>query len=112
MPYKSEKIKIAGTKHDRRRKLTEDQKQYIRWLREEEKISYQKLADMFDVSKRLIIFICKPEIQQKARERFKKYKAEGRYKPTKEEWAETMKEHRHYKQKLFCDGKIKESADE
>ena len=106
MPYKSEKIKIAGTSHDRRRKLTEDQKEYIRWLREEEQLSYNQLARQFGVSKRLIIFICKPEIMEKAMERFKQYRKEGRYKPTKEEWAETMKEHRHYKEKLHKDGKI------
>jgi len=39
MPYKSEKINISGTFYDRRRKLTEDQKEYIRWLHEEEKMS-------------------------------------------------------------------------
>lgn len=106
MPYKSEKIKIAGTSHDRRRKLTEEQKEYIRWLREEEQLSYNQLARQFGVSKRLIIFICKPEIMEKARERFKQYRKEGRYKPTKEEWAETIKEHRHYKEKLHKEGKI------
>ena len=52
MPYKSEKIKIAGTKYDRRIKLTKDQKEYIRWLREEEKLSQMKLAKMFGVSKK------------------------------------------------------------
>jgi len=34
MPYKSEKIRIAGTQYDRRIKLTPDQKEYIKWLRE------------------------------------------------------------------------------
>jgi primosomal protein N' len=106
MPYKSEKIKIAGTEHDRRRKLTEDQKEYIRWLREEEKLSYNQLACQFGVSKRLIIFICKPETMQKVRERFKQYKKEGRYKPTNKEWADTMKEHRQYKEKLHKNGEI------
>ena len=106
MPYNSEKIKIAGTNYDRRRKLTEDQKEYIRWLREEEKLSYNQLARQFGVSKRLIIFVCKPETQEKARERFKQAKREGRYKPTKEEWAETQREHRRYKEELHKDGKI------
>lgn len=106
MPYKSEKIKIAGTKHDRRKKLTDDQKAYIRWLREEEQLSYNQLARQFGVSKRLIIFICKPEIMEKAKERFKQYKKEGRYKPTKEEWAETMREHRRYKEALAKAGEI------
>ena len=106
MPYKSEKIIIAGTQYDRRRKLTEDQKETIKWLREEEQLSYNKLAQMFNVSKRLIIFICKPELMEKNRERLKKLKKEGRYKVSKEEWAETMREHRRYKQNLYIENKI------
>jgi hypothetical protein len=106
MPYKSEKIKIAGTQYDRRVKLTEDQRNYIRWLRAEEQLSYNKLAQMFNVSKRLIIFVCRPETMEKCRERFKQLKKEGRYKASKEEWAETMREHRNYKQNLYKDNKI------
>lgn len=106
MPYKSEKIKIAGTKHDRRIKLTDDQKTYVRWLRENEQLSYNQLAQQFGVSKRLIIFICKPETLEKARERFKKCKRECRYKPTKEQWAETVREHRRYKEDLHKAGII------
>jgi len=106
MPYKSERIKIAGTQYDRRIKLTEDQKNYIRWLREEEKLSYNKLAQMFNVSKRLIIFVCRPETMEKCRERFKQLRKDGRYKASKEEWAETMREHRNYKQNLHKENKI------
>lgn len=107
MPYKSEKIKIEGTSYDRRRKLSEDTKEYIRWLREEEKLSYQKLADMFKVSKRLIIFVCNPEKYDTCREQFKRRKKEGRYSVSKVEWNETMREHRHYKQELYLENKIK-----
>jgi len=106
MPYISEKIPIAGTQYDRRRKLTEDQKQYIKWLREEEQMSYNQLAKMFNVSKRLIIFICRPETKIKNEEQLKQRKSEGRYKYTKEEWAATLREHRRYKQQLKIEGKI------
>lgn len=106
MPYTSSKIPIAGTKYDRRIKLTDDQKAYIKWLREEERISYNKLAKMFNVSKRLVYFICNPENAQKAKERLKLRKAEGKYKPSKEEWAATMREHRQYKQRLKLENKI------
>ena len=106
MPYKSERIKIAGTQYDRRIKLTEDQKNYIRWLREEEKLSYNKLAQMFNVSKRLIIFVCRPETMEKCRKRFKRLRKDGRYKAPKEEWAETMREHRSYKHNLYKENKI------
>lgn len=39
MPYKSEKTRIAGTQYDRRIKLTPDQKEYIKWLREKQLIT-------------------------------------------------------------------------
>lgn len=107
MPYKSSKIKIEGTSFDRIRKLSEDQKEYIRWLREEENLSYQKLADMFSVSKRLVIFVCNPEKYEKCKEQFKQRRKDGRYSVTKEEWAEIIREHRHYKQKLYLENKIK-----
>lgn len=106
MPYKSEKIKIKGTELDRRRKLTDDQKDYIRWLREEEGLSQRQLAEMFGVSRRLITFILDPEKDKKNKERLKRLKQEGRYKYSKEQWAEVMKEHRHYKEKLHKDGFI------
>lgn len=108
MPYKSEKIKIAGSQFDRRRKLTEDQKEYIRWLREEEQLSQRTLAAMFGVSRRLITFILSPEKEKRNKENAKKLKSTGRYKPTKEQWAETMRNHRHYKQRLYTEGKIQE----
>ena len=106
MPYSSEQIQIACTQYDRRAKLTEDQRNYIRWLRAEEQLSYNKLAQMFNVSKRLIIFVCRPETMEKCRERFKQLRKDGRYKASKEEWAETMREHRNYKQNLYKDNKI------
>ncbi len=45
MPYKSEKINIAGTKYDRRRKLSPDQVKAIKLLKEEG-YSYRQLAAM------------------------------------------------------------------
>lgn len=77
MPYKSEKIRIAGTQYDRRIKLTPDQKEYIKWLREKQLISYSKLAKIFGVSKRLIQFICCPDKYLKNKESLKQRKAEG-----------------------------------
>ncbi len=105
MPYKSEKIAIAGTKNDRRIKLTEEDKKLIKWLREEEEISYQKLANQFKVSKRTIIFICKPETLEAC----KKKRAErggSKIYYDKEYHTESIREHRQYKQKLFLENKI------
>jgi len=105
MPYKSEKIKIANTKNDRRIKLTDDDKELIKWLREEEKISYQKLANQFGVSKRTIQFICDP----KKLEENKKRRAErGGWKQyyDKEKNTEVQREHRQYKQDLYIKNEI------
>jgi len=61
MPYISEKIKIEKTEFDRRIKLSDDDKELIRWLSEEEKVSQRKLAVQFKVSRRLIQFILDPQ---------------------------------------------------
>lgn len=106
MPYKSERIKIAGTQFDRRIKLTDEQKDLIRWLREEEQISYNKLATQFNVSKRLVIFVCNPDKYDKARELFKQGQKVGKYRPNKEEHAQIINEHRKYKQELYLNNKI------
>lgn len=106
MPYSSEKIPIAGTQYDRRRKLTDDQKDCIRWLREEEQLSHGKLAKMFNVSKRLIQFICDPEAAERDRRALKERRSDGRYKYTKEKWNEVQREHRRHKHQLQVEGKI------
>ena len=105
MPYKSEKIKIANTKFDRRIKLTDEDKKLIIWLREEEEISYQKLANRFNVSKRSIIFICKPETLEACK---KKRAERGGWKQyyDKDKNTESIKDTRNYKQKLYVENKI------
>ena len=106
MPYLSRKIKIEKTEFDRRIKLTPDDKELIKWLREEEQISYQKLADRFGVSKRTIIFIIKPETLEACKQ---KRAERGGWKQyyDKEANTEFQREHRQYKQKLFVEQKIK-----
>lgn len=106
MPYVSKKINIVGTKHDRRIKLTPEDKELIRWLREEEGTSQQKLADQFKVSKRLIQFVLDPE---KLKACIKKRAERGGSKIyyNKEEHTEAMREHRQYKQQLYLKGEIK-----
>jgi hypothetical protein len=61
----------------------------------------EALSAKFGVSKRLIYFIINPEKAARAREQFKERQSEGRYKPKKEEWSKTMREHRAYKQKVI-----------
>lgn len=105
MPRRSDNIPINNKKLDRRVKLTEEDKELIRWLREEEEISYQKLADQFKVSKRLIIFVCKPETLKRNLDLRKKRGGTMQY-YDKDKNRESMKEHRDYKKGLYNKGLI------
>ena len=104
MPYKSEKMRVVGTKYDRRVKLTDEQKREIVELYAEGTIGCLAIAKRYGVSKRLIQFILHPDRMEANRQRLKEHKAE--YRPTKEEWARTMREHRRYKQELYLKGEI------
>lgn len=93
MPYKSEKIPIAGTKHDGRRKLSEEQKQAVIILHKEG-YSFRKLAEMFGVSKWLIQSIISPPVRRKS----KKYSTEY--------YTEAKRKYRLKKQELFKNGDL------
>ena len=104
MPYKSEKLKLSETQ-DRRRKLTDDQKEEIKRIYESGVCGTRPLAKQFNVSRKTIQLLVNPEMKQRQHD----YVANNwrKYRPTKEEWAETMKEHRHYKQELYLKGELK-----
>jgi transposase len=93
MPYRSEEIPIAGTKHDSRRKLSEEQKQAIKILHKEG-YSYRKLAEMFNVSKWCIQSIINPSVRSKSRKQSKEY------------WSEAKRKYRKKKQELYKNGDI------
>lgn len=103
MPYKSEKIPLG--KYDRRVKLSNTQREEIKELRKLG-LSYRVIAERYEVSKSLIILVCNPDIAERKRLAFIERSRKGRYKPDKEEWASTMREHRQYKEKLHKEGKI------
>lgn len=103
MPFKSEKIPLG--KYDRRVKLTDVQREEIKELRKLG-LSYQVIADRYEVSKKLVIMVCNPEIAERNRLAFIERRREGRYTPTKEERAAIMREHRAYKNQLYKEGKI------
>ena len=103
MPYKSEKLKLSENQ-DRRRKLTDDQKEEIKRIYAEGKCGTRPLAKQFGVSRSTIQVIVNPAIKQRHHDRTAKHWRD--YRPTKEEWAETMKEHRHYKQELYLSGEL------
>ena len=59
------KINIKNTQYDRRVKLTDEQREDIRYMHKEYGLSYNKLAKEFGVSKRCIQFVCNPEKEKK-----------------------------------------------
>lgn len=97
MPYKSERITIAGTKYDNRRKLSQDQVGAIKLLKEEG-YSYRQLAAMFGCSKWTIQNIIHPQHRTPPKKR-----------PT-EYWTEKKREYRQRKQALFKSGLINEKS--
>ena len=104
MPYKSEKLKLSETQ-DRRRKLTDDQKEEIKRIYAEGKCGTRPLAKQFGVSRGTIQVIVNPSIKQRQHDRIAKHWRD--YRPTKEEWAKIQKEHRRYKQELYLKGELK-----
>lgn len=105
MPYKCENIRIEGTQYDRRRRLTDDEKERIRQLREADGTPYYKLAQAFGVSKSLVIYICRPDILERQRANYKERRKDGRYYHP-EKHKVFIPEHRRYKKRLYDKGLI------
>jgi len=103
MPYKSEKIKLSETQ-DRRRKLTTEQKAKIVELYETGLYSWNQLAGMFHCSKSCIGIIVSPKRAEKVRNRTKEHWRD--YQKKGSDWNEIVREHRHYKQKLYVNGEL------
>ena len=105
MPYKSEKIKLKGLQ-DRRKKLTDEQREEIKKLYGTGRYSLNGLAKRFEVSKKTILLIVNSDSAEKA----KQYRKENwkEWKGTKEEHREAIKKTRHYKHQLYKDGKLKD----
>lgn len=103
MPYKSEKLKLPPNK-DRRRKLTDEQKEEIRKIYATGTCGTRPLAKQFGVSRSLIQVIVNPAIAEKKRQRMKEHWRD--YRPSKEEWNKIKREHRHYKQELYLQGEL------
>lgn len=103
MPYIAESIKLPP-KYDRRRKLSEEQKDTIRHKYSTGMYSLRTLAEEYHVSKKSILLIVNPESKRKNDECIKEHWRD--YVPSKEEHACIMREHRHYKHNLRKEGKI------
>ena len=104
MPSIVDKIKLPP-EYDRRRKLTDEQRDEIRHKYKTGEYSLSKLAIEYGVSKKLILLTVNPESKRKADERIKDHWREYAY--TKEKRNEVAREHRAYKQELYLAGKIR-----
>jgi hypothetical protein len=103
MPFKFDKIPINNPKHDKRVKLTDEDRENIREDYKTGTISQRGLAKKYGVSRRLIQFILNPEKQEKAREQFLERQKDGRY-YDREKHNEHMKKYREHKKELFNQG--------
>ncbi len=107
MPYKFEYDKlIIPRDKDKRVKLTQEQREQIKQLYG--KISQRKLAKMFGVSRRLIIFIGCPEKHKKNLEQRKLRGGSKIYYDTKKA-TKYRRIHRKNKYELYKKGELKEN---
>ena len=109
MPYKSEKIKLKETQ-DRRKKLTEKQREEIRELYSTGLYSLNGLAKIYEVSKKTILLIVNKDSEERARqyrkEHWKEWQRKGK------EHAEAIRKTRKYKQSLYLKGELVDESEE
>jgi transposase len=99
MPYKTEKLKINSSFLEKRTKLMPCQKEMVVYWHNRG-LSQRKIASMFNVSRRLIVFIVFPERQKKNYEaRLERGGSMQYYK--KEKNNEYQKKHRKYKNEIL-----------
>lgn len=108
MPYKSEKIKLQGLQ-DRRRKLTDTQKEEIRELYATGLYSLNRLAKQYEVSKKTILLTVNPESKKVQDEYIKNHWRDFQH--SREERTEAARKVRRYKQELYLRGELKEETE-
>ena len=104
MPYKSEKIKIANTKHDKRIKLDEDDKNAIieKYYKGQ---SMRSLSREYQVDRQVIRYTIYPEHYEALKAYSREY--QRTYDVGVDKRNEYKRVHRKHKQELFLEGKIK-----
>lgn len=102
MPYVAEKIPLPHSL-DRRRKLSDADRSEIEALYKSGK-SIHALASLFNVARRTVSCIVKPESRETARkyvqEHWRMYQQKG------EAWNAVQREHRAYKHRLRMEGEL------
>lgn len=104
MPFKGEKIKLPP-ELDRRRKLSDEQKDEIKHKYGTGYYSLSGLAKEYSVSKKTVLLIVNPDSKRKSDQRIKEHWKD--YTPSREERNAITREHRQNKQKLYKEGKLK-----
>ena len=94
-------IRLQGLQ-DRRRKLTEEDKDVVKHKYETGLYSYNSLAKEYKVSKSLIAMTVNPERNRKVKERIKNHWKD--YQQSAKEHTEAIKKTRSYKQDLYKKG--------
>lgn len=105
MPYKSEKIKLKGLQ-DRRKRLTDEQRELIKELYGTGHYSLNDLAKRFNVSKKTILLIVNSNSAEKAKQYRKEHWKD--WQRTGEEHNKAINNTRKYKQGLYKEGKLKD----
>lgn len=108
MPYKHETQHLRlQPEQDRRRKLSEEQKEEIRQLYADGKGSHRALADRYHVSKSTIGIIVNPsraaKVQNRIREHWRDY-------ADREKHTGAIRDTRRYKQELYLKGALTEEG--
>ena len=100
MPYKfiTDK-KLIPKEYDKRVKLSDNDKILIRSLYKEGSISQRKLAEKFNVSRRLIQFVLDPD-KQKANYQNRLDRGGSKIYYDKDKQTKAMQKHRKYKKEL------------
>jgi len=105
MPYKSETIKIANTKYDKRIKLSDDEIDEIKYKYFNNGQSMRSLSREYKVDRQVIKYNLFPEYKKQMYKRNKEYMKT--YEVSKDTRNEYMRTHRQYKQELYVKGEIK-----
>lgn len=103
MPYKFDSIPINNPKHDRRVKLTVEDRKNIVEEYAKGGISQNGLAKKYNVSKRLVQFVLNPEKEKIVKKQFAERQLGGRY-YDKDKHNDSMRKHRAYKKELYSKG--------
>lgn len=100
-PYaKAQTIPLVGLA-DRRRRLTDKQREEIRELYAKGELGYQRIANIYGVSKRLISIIVNPAIAEQMSNRFKANWRKYRDAYGKEYHTRAIRNTRRYKYALY-----------